>query len=299
MWFLFSFASTTLFALTNHIDKFLVSRHGGGIGALLIISSIIDFFVLPVILFFHPEIVDISLSHALLVMVSNVIMLIGYIFYLYALKRDDASLVAPLFQTVPLCAFILGFFILGETVTLHQLIGMFFVIAGAIILTSNFQQHKKHIKYHLLFFMLLSSCLIAFATVLFKNVMLETSFWKAAFWGYWGDILVGLSCFLFIKKYRNEFFLSLHKSTHVSISLNILNECINIVSTLCYKYAILLAPVVLVTSVASFHPLLVFFYSVLFLRFLPKFSHEHIGKKTYVQRILSILMLCTGGLLLL
>ncbi len=299
MWFLFSFASTALFALTNHIDKFLVSRHGGGIGALIIISSVIDFFVLPVILFFHPEVIDISLSHALLVIVSNVIMLIGYIFYLYALQRDDASLVAPLFQTVPLCAFILGFFILGETVTPHQLIGMFFVIAGAIILTSNFQHHKKHIKYHLLFLMLLSSCLIALATVLFKNVMLETSFWKAAFWGYWGDILVGLWCFFFVKKYRKEFFSSLTRSTHVSIGLNIINECINIVSTLCYKYATLLAPVVLVTSVASFHPLLVFFYSVLFLRFLPKFSHEHIGKKTYVQRILSILMLCAGGLLLL
>ena len=38
--------------------------------------------------------------------------------YLYALGIDEASFVTPFYQTVPIFAYFLGYFVLGETITL-------------------------------------------------------------------------------------------------------------------------------------------------------------------------------------
>jgi hypothetical protein len=52
--------------------------------------------------------------------------------YLYALDIDEASFVTPLYQTVPIFAYFLGYFILSETITLAQGLGSFVIIVGAL-----------------------------------------------------------------------------------------------------------------------------------------------------------------------
>ncbi len=298
LWFWYAFGATALFSLANHIDKFLVGKRGGGIGSLLIVSSCIDLLFIPLIAFFTPHVFDIKPSLAVMIACSNAVMLIGFIVYLYALERDEASVVAPLFQVIPIFSFLLAFFILGERLTLAQITGSFFVITGAIILSCDVSHTKTRVKYDILLLMLIASFLIALSTVVFKKGMLETDFWKAAFWGYFGDVFIGFCGFIFLKKYRNEFFAMLRSSKIVSIGFNTFDEVVNITGTLFFKYATLLAPVALVSSVGAFAPFLIYCFGMFFSRFFPFFSHDHFDKKNFFKKIISISILCIGGYLL-
>lgn len=56
--------------------------------------------------------------------------------YLYALNIDEASFVTPFYQTVPIFAYFVGYFVLGETITLAQGLGSLVVIVGALALSS-------------------------------------------------------------------------------------------------------------------------------------------------------------------
>jgi len=59
-WFLIALVPPALWAITNHFDKYLLSKYfkGGGVGALMVFSSIIGVCLLPVIYWLHPEVIN-------------------------------------------------------------------------------------------------------------------------------------------------------------------------------------------------------------------------------------------------
>ena len=61
--------------------------------------------------------------------------LIGQLFYYYALKGGQASVVVPIVATFPLFAFLLATVFLGDKVTLTKVGGLLFVVVGIILLS--------------------------------------------------------------------------------------------------------------------------------------------------------------------
>lgn len=61
-WFFIALFAPALWSITNHIDKYLITKYfrGGGTGSLLIFSALIGFAVLPFILVIHPQVFDIQ-----------------------------------------------------------------------------------------------------------------------------------------------------------------------------------------------------------------------------------------------
>lgn len=119
-WFLIALVAPALWSVSNHIDKYLVSKYfkGGGTGAMPIFSSGIGFLVLPVILVFHPEVLSFPIMQGLVVAFNGFIYIAALLPYIYALQRDEASIVVPLFQTIPVFGYILGYIFFGEQLTL-------------------------------------------------------------------------------------------------------------------------------------------------------------------------------------
>ena len=60
--------------------------------------------------------------------------IVGQLFFYRALKLGQASRVVPLAATYPLISFLLALLFLGEKITLHKILGVFFVILGVIFL---------------------------------------------------------------------------------------------------------------------------------------------------------------------
>jgi len=57
------------------------------------------------------------------------------ILYFKALQDNEASVVVPYYQTIPIFGFILGYFILGEVLNASQIVACGLVIIGTIILS--------------------------------------------------------------------------------------------------------------------------------------------------------------------
>jgi transporter family protein len=60
--------------------------------------------------------------------------LLGQLFYYYALKSGDASMVVPIIASFPLFTFIIATFFLGDKVTLAKVGGIAFIVLGVMLL---------------------------------------------------------------------------------------------------------------------------------------------------------------------
>ena len=71
-------------------------------------------------------------------MLSGILYMGAMLFYLRALQSEEASVVSPFFQAVPLFGYVLGYVVLGETLSLLQMAGGALIMAGTLIVSVRF-----------------------------------------------------------------------------------------------------------------------------------------------------------------
>jgi drug/metabolite transporter (DMT)-like permease len=296
-WFILALLPPALWAVTNHIDKYLMERYfkGSTIGALAIFSSLIGVILLPIVLLIHPYVLDISLRNALILIGSGGIYIGATLAYLYALQDEEATVVVPLFQTIPIYSYILALIFLGEQLHLGQIFGAVIVIIGSIILTLEIDREQKvRFKKGAFWLMMLSSFLYATNLFLFKFISVDGNFWQTSFWEYSGFALVAIIIIIFAPKWRKEFFDIFKKNTTSIVSVNVLNEVLNIGAKLLYNSISLLAPLALLSLVFCIQPAFVFIFGIILTLFLPKVAKENLSSKALLQKIIAIAIIIVG-----
>ncbi len=256
------------------------------------------FFSLAVLLFYRGDILGIGLVNGILIVLNGALLIVSFIPYYFALKDDDASVVSPLYQTIPIFTFILGYFLLKETISPVQILAGIIIILGAILMSVDLNQPKFSIKLKPLLLMLLSSVLISIHFLLFKFIAIEGTFWRTVFWEYLGSVAVAIFLLIFIKKYREQFILVIKDNSFYVILVNAVNEIINIGGKLCANYSSLLVPVVLVNLANGLQPMFVFLIGLFITIFLPFVGKEEITKRHLIQRFAAIVILLIGTFLL-
>lgn len=300
-WFLVALIAPALWALSNYLDKYLIGKYfkDRSTGTLLIFSSVIGFLVLPFILFIEPSVLGVSYFQATFLILNGFIYVFGFLPYLVALKRDETSIVVPLFQTIPVFTFILGYFFLGEVLSLQQIIACLLIIFGAVVISLEISDIKNpKLKSDIFFLMLLSSFLVALNGFLFKFFAIETSFLKASFWEYIGFAILAILFLTFVKNYRKDFLLVFKANKASVLTINGFNEVINIIAKIAMNFATLLAPLTLAWVVNGFQPFFLLLYGVLLTLFLPKLAEENITKKHLTHKILAISVMFIGVIVL-
>lgn len=295
-WFFIALLGPIIYALANHTDKYLLSKYvkGGEVGALIIFSSVFSIFVLPILIYFHPEVLHTSFMHGSILLGNGILVMFAVLLYFYALYEDDASVVVSFYQTIPVFAAILGYFFLGETVTLQQGIASLIIILGAFILSFEMGIGKVRFKTKVVCMMLCASLLYAINAVVFKHVAMNEGFWSGTFWGLVGKVCIGFGFLLFIPTYRNQFLTMFRQNTLAVLGLNSLSEILFILGEAVTAYATLLAPVFLVLLVNGFQPLFVFVIGIFLTLFFPKLGKESLSKKIIIQKIIGITLLMVG-----
>jgi len=144
-WFLLSFSSTVLWGSTNFIDKYLISKYfqKRGISVLLIFSSLIGLFLLPIIFLINRDVVNIPLHDIFILIASGVIYVFAIFPYLLALREEDTSLVVPTFQAIPVFSYFLALLFLNEKLVVWQIIASLLIIFGAIGMSVDFKAKKR------------------------------------------------------------------------------------------------------------------------------------------------------------
>jgi drug/metabolite transporter (DMT)-like permease len=299
-WFFIALWAPLLLACANHNDKLLLSRYldKKTIGPIVILSSLLSGVAVPIVLFFQPDVNDVTLVQGSALIATGMSSVLAAVCYLNALEKDEASFVTPFYQTVPIFAYVLGYFILGETITLAQGLGSSIIIVGALALSFEFGLRGMRFKQNVLALMLGASLLSAVNGVIFKLIALDKGFWVSLFWGFVGQVAAGLTCLVCVPNFRRDVLDLLQRQKIAAVGLIGLSKTLFSVSEAVTLYATLLAPVALVLLVSSFQPLFVLTLGIVLTLLFPRVAKESLGRMQLLQKGVGIGCMLVGGYLI-
>lgn len=298
-WFWIALAAPLLWAITNFIDKLLITKYleGGNVGTLTIFSGLIGFLVAPIILVLRFNKILLSFNQSLILVLSGLIYIVSLVPYLYSLEKEDTSLVIPLFQLVPVFAFVLGMIFLKEFLTINQIIGGIIILFGSVFLSLELGSKKFSIKKSILMLMIVSSLGVAIYSLLFKSVSVGIDYWVASFWFYLGFGIGGI-LFLFYRPYRVQFMKIFKANPKSVIGLNMANESINVIAVILINIAFILGPLSLVWIVVGFQPFFSVMIGIFLTLFFPKLIQENMSKSHLIHKTIAIIIILIGSVVI-
>ncbi len=300
-WFFIALIGPFLYAITNHIDKIVLEKYfkQGGVGTLLLFSSLLSIVALPFIFWADPTVISASAPTILILGIVGILDVLVLVCYFIALNNDEASVVVVFYQLMPVFGYILGYFILGEVLTKIQLIAMALVIFGTAIISFEIDEDNKFkLKKNTILPMLGASLFWATEGVIFKAVALKEDFLRSFFWEHVAITIIGIFIFVFISSYRKHFIQALKNNSKSIMALNIMTEILYMTGNFAFSFAFLLAPVALVLLTQSFQPIFVLIIGIIFTIFFPKIMTEKIRAKHLWPKIIAIFVTGIGTYLL-
>ena len=298
-WLLFALSAPVLWAISIHLDKYLVERYfkQTSVAVLLVFTALMGVLALPVIWWFRPEVLTLAWPDALLIGLSGVLFMGAIWFYLQALQSEEASVVAPLFQAAPLFGYLLGYFVLGETLSAVQTIGGLLIIGGALLLSIQPRSRRTGFNARLIALMLVCTFALALTSLIFKIFAIRDEFWTTTFWTFVGEGVFG-AAILAVPRYRRIFFDLLRTNPIAVLSINGANELMNVTGSLGARYALLLAPISLVQAIGSTTGLFVFLFGVAITLFLPGVGTEDLSRANLARKALAAIVVVVGVILI-
>jgi len=299
-WFFIALWAPFLLACANHNDKFLLSRYlkAKAVGSVVIPSSLFSGVAVLIVLLFQPDGNAVTFFQGCALIATGMSSVFAAVCYLYALDMDEASFVTPFYQTVPIFAYILGYFILDETITFVQGAGSFVVIVGALVMSFEFGRRGMRFKRNVVALMQGAAVLSAVNGVIFKLIAVDKGVWASLLWGFVGQVIGGLTLLVLVPSYRRDCLALFKEQKVATVGLIALSRTLFGVSEAITLYATLLAPVALVLLVNSFQPLFVFTIGIVLTLLVPRVAKESLGGMKMLQKGLGIGLMFLGGYLI-
>jgi len=294
-WILFAFSGPVLWAISTHLDKYLVERFfkHSDVAVLVLFTAFVGVLLLPLIWLYEPSVTSPDGRSIALIMLSGILYMGAMLLYLQALQTEEASVVAPFFQVSPLFGYLLGYFVLGETLSPRQLAGGALIVVGALIVSVRFGRSAGVFKTRLALLMLACGLALALSALIFKIFTLEVDFWTTTFWLFVGEGLFG-AALLLIGSYRRQFVALLRTKTTALLTINFSNELINLGGGLGNRYALIFAPLSIVQAIGSTTTVFVFGFGIILSLFFPKLGREDLSGRELAQKAVAAGLVAVG-----
>lgn len=299
--FLGALIAPLLYAINNHIDKVLLEKYfkdDGGVGTLMMFSSLLSAAILPILLYIEPAAMQIGLVEAATLIFVGFLNIVLLFCYLKAMDEEEPTVVILFYQLVPVIGLFLGYVVLGETVSVTQLVAMALVIAGASVMTiASDTDGKFTIKFKTLWYMLIASFCWAGESTLFKWVALEENVVRALFWENLSLASFGAVMFAFIPSYRKSFLAVFRSNSKKVISINVFNEATYMAGNVAASVMVMKILVGINLMMNSFQPIFVFVIGLALNKFWPGIATEQSGGRI-CQKVIAIILTGTGVFLI-
>ena len=299
-WFFLALVGPFLYALTNHIDKVLLEKHfkEGGVGALLLVSSLLSALALPFLFLADPMVFSVGINNIIVLAVVGTLNILVLWFYLLAIREDEASIAVVSYQLVPVFGLVLGYLVLDETLTQKQLLAMAIILVGATVTSFEIDAENRFtFRRRTVPLMLGAAFCWALGSVIFKAVALEENVLRSLFWEHLMLLLVGI-CLFFVRPCRIHLLLAIRANSKPVLSLVVANEVLYMLGNFTFAFAYMLAPVALVLLAESFQPIFVLAIGVFLTVFFPNISSEKIQARHLWQKIIAVCITVFGAYLL-
>jgi len=294
-WLLFAFSGPVLWAISTHLDKYLVERYfkENDVAVLLLFTAFIGVLVLPFIALHAPVVARLDAGSIALVMFSGVLYMGGLLFYLRALQSEEASVVAPFFQAAPLFGYVLAYLALGETLSTRQMIGGALIVVGTLVVSLRFDRAIGVFKLRLATLMLACGLAMAMSGTIFKIFAIKVEFWVTTFWLFVGEAIFG-AVMLAVGSYRRQLTAVLRANMVALLAIGGSNELINLGGTLGSRFALTLAPLSLVQAIGSTTTLFVFVFGIVLSLLFPQLLRETLSFGELAQKGAAALLVAVG-----
>ena len=136
-WVVFAFSGPVLWAISVHLDKYLVDRFfkESNVAVLLLFTALIGVLLLPLIWLFRTIRDRTGRRQHRADRLGRHSLYDAMLLYLLSLQGEEASVVAPYFQAGPLFGYVLAYLVLGETLSARQMTGGVLISSGAAIVS--------------------------------------------------------------------------------------------------------------------------------------------------------------------
>lgn len=278
-----------IFALTNLIDKFLVSgdEEDSNPSVLMATGAFFNLLVsVPVLIFILLK-GDFVFSGSLFL--NGIIFSISIWIYLYLLSKEDVNRVVVWYQFIPVFGLIGGFIFLREFLSPFEIFGILLIVSGSLFL--SFKKGKINKKFVCL--ALLSVLLLTVNDVVFAFYGREISVSNALF----SDIL-GKGFFGFFFLLSSNVRLNFVKTIRTKFKVQSFNEIIFIVGDALFDVGKIYAPVAVVQAFAASQPVFVFIGDFFVKKLKPHFFKYKEKEKLDIKILIGILIVVFGGVLI-
>ena len=299
--FILAIAAATLYALTNHIDKYLISKvvKNADSRSLIVFSTLVAGFAMSVIYAIICEFrFDFDLQSILLLFFNSALYAVSLYYYFKALSRDDTTIVVIMFQLIPVFMLLLSPLVLGnQGISAIQLVGGIVTTIAAIAVTYE-PEKKKFSKDKLITLLMMAFVSLSYAVwfIIEKVVTNDHDFNQTMLWSNLTLFIVGIIIFIFLKSYRKAFNAMLKSNGVKIVGLNLLNELLNSFGGVCSNFDVKMDSVALVSFVSQgVQPFIVMIIGIIITKLFPKVEKETVTKKEIIKRVLAI-ALCIIGL---
>jgi drug/metabolite transporter (DMT)-like permease len=294
-WVVFAFSGPVLWAISVHLDKYLVERFfkESNVAVMLLFTAFVGVLPLPFIWLYEPSVTAPGLGSIALIILAGILYMVAMLLYLQALQTEEASVVAPYFQAGPLFGYGLAYLVLSETLTGRQLAGGVLIVLGALSVSVRFAYGARMFKTRLVVLMLTCGFAGALAGLIFKIFALDVEFWTTTFWMYAGEAIFGCALLL-VPTYRRQLLATLRVNTAALLSINGSNELINLGGGLGNRYALMFAPLSIVQAIGSTTTLFVFAFGVVLSLLWPGLGREDLSGRELLKKGIAAALVAVG-----
>lgn len=282
-WVLLALLAPAVYTLNNYIDKYLVSSKIKDYRAIFIYSAIVGLGAGTLIWLFTGRPI-LSTFDASIVLFTGILTVWGLPLYFKALSEEETTTIIILFQTIPVISFILAFFILGETITLKQLLGFAIILICATLVTIKKTKGKIFQISPAFFYVLIFNTMWALAGVLIKFAINANSFTKILPYESWGIGIGGIALFFLFPGIRKAFIKSVKTLKKPTIGVLLGNELVFVSAKAITFLAYALGPVALVSVLGGTQVFFGIIYGIVLTLIFPKIFDEDLSRNTLIKK---------------
>lgn len=283
-WVLLALLAPAVYTIVNFIDKYLVSDKIKDYRAMPIYGTVVGL-VVGTIFWVVTGFPLLSFYNAAIVIFTGMITIWATPMYFKALSKEETTTVIILFQMMPVMSLILGYFLLGESISPKQLLGFVIILISVILASIKPSAQKVGFKLSSIFFLILVvDFMWALAGVLINFAIEANSFSEILSYESWGIGLGGLILFLLFPSIRNAFLKSVRKLKKPTLGVVFTNEFIFVLAKGITFLAYVAGPVALVSVLSGTQVFFGIIYGVALTLLFPKLFSENLSRETLLKK---------------
>lgn len=294
-WVLLALLAPFIYAVNVFIDKYLISSKIRDYRGLPIFGIFLS--IVVIVFFWLVSGVNITFSlDSLLVILTGVLTIWGFSLYLEALIKEETSLVIILLQLTPVMVLLLSYFILGEMMTVKQLIGFGLLLISSLLVSVKKEKSRMKFNRGVVFILLADLCWAA-TYILIKFTSNSLEFASLIIYESMGVVLGGVLLLIFFSQIREAFLKIVAKVKKPVIGIIFLNEALYLGAKILTYFAVTLGPPVLISIIGSTQIFYGILLGVILTLVVPKVFKEDLSRKSLVRKVSLGLMAFVGVIL--